>query len=365
MTKDLIHHAVDGIAIEFDRVGGRIETMVIEPDDGAPAVRPLHKAPWAAAGEDLPDSVDLVERQLAGDFFCAPFGKQPGTPIHGWTANGTWDPTGIEDGADGSLTARYRLKEQVQGAEVAKELTLRPGHPFLYQCHRFNGGCGHLPVGHHAMIRVPGGARLSFSKKRCCVTPSDAPETDPARGRSMLAYPQRTHSLAQIGTSGGEIIDASTYPFDSGHEDSLVMAEADGTMGWSAALAERDGFLFFAIKDTRRLPETTLWMSNGGRSYAPWLGRHTCVLGIEETATGCHASGRFESTGALSSEGLPTGIVLEPDKETEIRYGFGAVPVPPGWTEVADIRVGLSELVIKDTSGDSIALPFDGAHFGL
>ena len=365
MTDGLIHHAVEGIAIQFDPAGGRIDTMVIEPADGAPPLHPLHKAPWAATKEDLPASIDLVERRLAGDFFCAPFGKQPGTPIHGWTANGAWEAAGVENGTDGSLTARYRLQKEVQGARVTKDITLRPGHPFLYQCHRFNGGQGHLPVGHHAMIRVPGGARLSFSDKRFCITPGDAPESDPARGRSLLAYPQRAHTLAQIKTASGEVIDAASYPFESCHEDSLVMAEADGTVGWSAALAKEDGFLFFAIKDALQLPETTLWMSNGGRSYAPWLNRHTCVLGIEETATGCHASGRFESTGALSSEGLPTGLVLEPDRETDIRYGFGAIRVPSGWTEVADIKIAQTVLTITDAGGASITLPFDGAHFGL
>ncbi|MDA4844972.1 hypothetical protein [Hoeflea poritis] len=365
MKDGLIHHAVDGISIDFDPIGGRIEAMVIEPSDGTPALRPLHKAPWVDAGEDLPDSIDLVERSLAGDFFCAPFGKQPGTPIHGWTANGTWLPAGTENGADGSLTASYRLQEHVAGASVTKDLTLRPGHPFLYQCHRFRGGQGHLPVGHHAMIRVPGGARLSFSPKRFCVTPNNAPESDPERGRSVLSYPQRINTLAQIKTAGGKTVDAAGYPFDSGHEDTLVMAEADGDIGWSAALAKKDGFLFFAVKDARRLPETTLWMSNGGRSYAPWLSRHTYVLGIEETATGCHASRHFESTGALSSEGLATGLVLKEGAETEFRYGFGAVPAPAGWTEIADIRVRRSELMMTDTGGDSLTLPFDGTHFGL
>lgn len=365
MSNGLVHLAVDGIAIDFDPIGGRIDAMVIEPSDGAPALQPLHKAPWVEAGEDLPDSIDLVERRLAGDFFCAPFGKQPGTPIHGWTANGTWEASDINNGADGSLTACYRLKEKVQGADVTKEFSLSPGHPFLYQCHRFRGGRGHLPVGHHAMIRVPGGARLSFSNKRFCVTPEEPLETESERGRSVLAYPQRSDSLSHIGTAADGTVDAARYPFASEHEDIIVMAEEDGPIGWSAALAKEDGFLFFAIKDARRLPETTLWMSNGGRSYAPWLGRHTCVLGIEETATGCHASGRFESTGALSSEGLATGLILREDLETAIRYGFGAVPAPAGWSEVAGIRVSRSELVMTDTGGDSITLPFDGAHFGL
>ena len=180
----------------------------------------------------------------------------------------------------------------------------------------------------------------------------------------MFAYPQRFRSLSRIRTAAGKEVDARDYPFDQGHEDIVVLAEAGSRIGWSAALAREDGFLFFALKDARRLPETVLCMSNGGRHYAPWLGRHSCVLGIEEVATSCHANGRFESTAEVSEEGLATGLVLGGD-DLDIAYGFGAIPAPPGWTEIADIQPSRALLVLRDIGGDTITLPFDGTHFGF
>ena len=53
------------------------------------------------------------------------------------------------------------------------------------------------------------------------------------------------------------------------------------------------------------------------------------------------------------------------DDDADIRYGFGAIAVPPGWTEVADIQPFKSILVLRDIGGDAITLPFDGTHFGL
>jgi len=364
VTRDDDHLSVDGLSIRFDPVGGRITDMILEPGVGEKPLRPLHRAPWVTEPEALPETVALVERHLAGDFFCAPFGGRPGLPIHGWTANGHWTRDTMETADDGALTARYRLRDPVQGATVTKELILRPGHPFLYQCHRFTGGEGHLPIAHHAMIRVPGGATLSFSEKRFGVTPEAPPETDPALGRSVLAYPQRFTALSEVATADGDVVDASTYPYTKAHEDLIVLAEAHAGIGWSAALARNDGFLFFAVKDARRLPETILWQSNGGRDYAPWLGRHTHVLGIEEAATACHVNGRFDSLDGPSDEGLATGLVLDAPT-TGIRYGFGAAPAPRDWTMVSDIVPSTTDITLVDVGGDSITLPFHGAHFGL
>ena len=39
------------------------------------------------------------------------------------------------------------------------------------------------------------------------------------------------------------------------------------------------------LKNPAQLPVTMLWFSNGGRSYAPWNGRHRDVLGVEDGCT--------------------------------------------------------------------------------
>ena len=124
----------------------------------------------------------------------------------------------------------------------------------------------------------------------------------------------------------------SFYPFAAHHEDLIVLTERPGTrLGWSAAVAVKDGFVFFAVKDAAALPQTVLWMSNGGRDYPPWNGRHRAVIGIEEAATGIHLPGS-------SAEPRP-GIRLEPGTTASIAYAFGAIAVPEGWSRIADITV--------------------------
>jgi hypothetical protein len=347
----------EGITLSFRPEGGVIDGLVIATETGD--LRPLHRAPWLDGGEVLPDHVAPVERRLAGDFFCAPFGDAgPDVPIHGWPANGTWESAGTAARTGGTMTARYRLRETVEGARLTKEIALRDGHPVVYQTHVFEGGAGKIPVAHHAMLHVPGGARLSFSPKSAGRTPSGAPEPDPARGRSILAYPQRFASLAAVRRADGGVADARLYPFDDGHEDLVALSEMPGTaIGWTAALAASDGFLFFAVKDARALPHTVLWMSNGGRSYSPWNSRHRPVIGMEEAVVGFHLAGGGDT------DGLPTGLTLGDGKTTAIRYAFGAIAAPQGWTEVGDIQIAADTITLTDVGGDARVLPFDGGHF--
>jgi hypothetical protein len=355
--------AADGISLIFDPACGVIDRLVITAEAGE--LQPLHRAPWLDSGETLPEHIAPVERRLAGDFFCAPFAQATqDVPIHGWAANGSWESAGIVGSADRSLSATYHLRQSVSGARLTKHLTLCAGHPVVYQSHVFQGGEGHIPVAHHAMLHVPGGAQLSFSPKGAGRTPPAAPETDPARGRSILAYPQLFDALAAVRCADESVTDASFYPFARRHEDVIVLSEMPGgVLGWSAALATRDGFLFFAIKDARLLPHTVLWMSNGGRDYPPWNGRHLAVIGIEEGAVGLHLPAGHCGGDDVSAAGLPTGLSLDESRTTTIRYAFGAVPAPQDWTRVSDIRVTADSLTLTDTGGDTRTVPFLGEHF--
>lgn len=350
--------SANGISLAFNREGGMIDSLVITTGGGE--LRPLHRAPWLDSGETLPDHVSPVEQRLAGDFFCAPFGRtSPDLPIHGWAANGTWKRTDQTGEASGKVTASYRLHQTVEGAQLAKHITLCADHPIVYQSHVFEGGSGTIPIAHHAMVHVPGGARLSFSPKATGRTPASAPETDPARGRSILEYPQVFQTLKATRRADGSSVDAGFYPFAESHEDIVVLSEQPGVeLGWSAALARRDGFLFFAVKDARRLPQTVLWMSNGGRDYSPWNSRHKAVVGIEEAAVGFHLAGVEGGT----SDPI-TGLSLGAGKTTAIRYAFGAIPVPDHWTEVGDIKVASGSITLTDVGGDTRSLPFLSEHF--
>ena len=82
-----------------------------------------------------------------------------------------------------------------------------------------------------------------------------------------------------------------------------------------------------------------LWISNGGRHYAPWNGRHVSVMGIEDVTSYFH-SGLAESAGpnALNRRGIPTTLMLDPKHPATVNYVMAVVAIPAGFDRVQEIR---------------------------
>jgi hypothetical protein len=212
------------------------------------------------------------------------------------------------------------------------------------------------------MIHAPQGAALAFSPKDFGQTPAHDLGTPGDGTRSVLAYPQRFERLDAVRLASGETADAGRYPFAERHEDFLTLFDpSDARIGWSVATTP--GFIFFALKDAAVLCQTSLWMSNGGRPFAPWNGRHTHVLGIEESCSH-FGDGADVSAGEndLSRAGYRTAVDL--GGELAVRYALGAVPLPPGFSHVTDIARTPQGIELVDTGGARHAVPFDTGFFG-
>jgi hypothetical protein len=330
-----------GIRVEFHHQGGAIANLQVQ-DQGQTSA-PLHRAPWAA--DEVPATAPPHQAWLKGDFFCAPFGdgSNDHAPLHGWTANGDWE----------GQAGHYRLTRKVMGAEVTKTLRLQDEHPFIYQSHVFTGGFGAVPVANHAMIALPQGGRITTSALRWCETPATAPESDPAHGRSALAYPARA-PLQAFPLAGGGTVDLGHYPLAPAHEDFVTAIAAPGlAFGWTA-VARASGDLFLSLRRADRLPLTMFWHSNGGRFYAPWSSRHTGVLGVEEGVG--HALLGLSGKEALAAAGQPTALDLGGTQT--VRHIIGSIHWPTA-APVASITPGPGSLTITGQDGTTRTVPFD------
>jgi hypothetical protein len=189
----------------------------------------------------------------------------------------------------------------------------------------FEGGSGCLPVAHHLMLKVNAPIELKFSPYEWIGTPPVAVESDPAMGRSLLAYGETFNKIENTPLATGQFADLSIYPTLENHEDIvMLLSRRNLEKGWVTATCRDEDWMFFAEKDVATLPGTTLWMSNGGRDYTPWNGRHTGVLGIEECCSYFHLGHKASiDPNPLSDLGYPTAIDLNPSKPTRIRYAFG------------------------------------------
>lgn len=348
--------AAAGISLAFSPRGGVLQDLAVQ-DEGA-EIAPLHAAPWAEA--DVPADAPPHQRWLKGDFLAAPMGPGP-QGLHGPAANGDWR---LLPAAPGVL--RAVLDQPILGASVVKELALEDGHPFVYQRHLFIGGSGALPLANHAMIALPGGAKLSFSRKRWFETLAEPLEADPARGRSALAYPRRAEDPAEFPAADGGTVNLHRYPWGECHEDFVTGVEDPASqLGWTAVVRPDRGDLFLSLKNPGQLPLTMLWHSNGGRDYAPWNGRHHACLGVEEGAAlpvlGLSAR---ETPDPLTAAGQPGLVTLDPQGTTEIRHILGAIRWPSGQA-VAGVMLDGDRLTVTGDWGAERQLPIRGGWLAL
>ncbi|WP_395448710.1 hypothetical protein ACHMW7_28560 [Aminobacter sp. UC22_36] len=343
----------EGISAALDLSVGHIAEFVIE--SGGRLLQPLHRAPWIER-DDLPEGLPEGVVRLSGDFLCAPFSRSDveAAPLHGWPANSAWDLI-ADEAISGGRRVSFRLQHKVMGATVEKTLILRDGHPFLYQEHTFTGGSGAISVAQHPMTEMAEGGRLAFSPKRLAATPPDVTEPDPARGAHLLAYPARSSDLTRFPAADGGQTDLTDYDAARRHEDFVTLVEAKhGGMGWTAVARKAEADVVLVLKNPAELPVTMLWISNGGRFYAPWNGRHG-VLGIED---GRSAIGHAASLGDnwLKQEGVETAFTL--GGSIAFRQIVGAMQLeggdPPSQVETLPGRL---RLIFTD--GSQREVPFD------
>ncbi len=321
-------------------------------------LEPLHTAPWLDEPEDnLPADLVPIERNLSGDFLCAPFGAtdDPDVPLHGWSANSAWSLV-----ASQPASARFSLDRTIQGARIEKTATLAADAPLLYQVHAISGGSGGLTAAHHPMMRMAAGGRLFMAPKRVAITP-DAP---PEPGRDRLAYPGRSTDLSAFPAADGGTVDLTRLPIGDAHEDFVALVEADHDgIGWTALIRDAEDDIVFILKEKAALPITMLWHSNAGRDYAPWNGRHKGVIGIEDgRAAGVAGLLAARRENPLNAEGAETVFELADNVTHTIRHVIGCLP-RAGWTRIDDIAVDGATLVLTGENGATRKLPFDAAFF--
>ncbi|MBI5693172.1 MAG: hypothetical protein HZC55_24105 [Verrucomicrobia bacterium] len=339
------------------RLGGHLGPVSFRLDHRT--VSPLSIAPWAE--EPVAKGTPPLLRALRGDFFCAPFGGN-GTPWrgeqhppHGETANANWRLQGVER-TDEGLALRAGLDLRVRRGRVEKVIRLREGEPVVYQRHVISGARGAISVGHHAMVKFPeqeGAGLVSTSRfVRAQVLP-DPFERPEARGYSSLQTGAEFRSLDRVPLLTGGTTDVSVFPARRGYDD-LVMLTADPrlSLAWTAVAFPVQRYAYFALRDPRQLPHTLLWISNGGRHYPPWNGRHTAVMGLEDTASYFHY-GLAESVrpNPVSRRGHATAVRLHPRRPTVISYVFGVVELPAGFRRVAEIRPSAGGIELVSSNG--------------
>jgi hypothetical protein len=325
-------------------MGGHLGPVVFDRSDKK--IQPYSVAPWA---EEKPDaSLPPILQALRGDFFCAPFGGN-GTafrgekhPAHGETANGKWVFESIATDAQ-ATTLHVSLKTTVRPGQVDKKITLVDGQNVVYSLHTLSGMSGPMDLGHHAMLHFPdrpGSGLVSVSPFTYGQVFPQAFESPENRGYNSLLAGAEFSSLEKVPLMNVETTDLTRYPARRGFED-LVMMVADSQLqlAWTAVVFPQERYAWFALRNPKILRNTVFWISNGGRHYPPWNGRHTNRMGLEDVTANFHL-GLAESAkpNPLSEKGFETCLKLNARKPLDVPYIMGIAFLPAGFERVVAIE---------------------------
>lgn len=328
-------------------------------------VEPYSIAPW---GDEVPDLPPVLQA-LRGDFFCAPFGgnetpyKGERHPAHGESANAPWQFQALE-AQEWATTLHLSLETTIREARIEKAITLRQGHTALYCRHRISGMKGKMSFGHHAMLRFPDepeSGRISTSRLyygQVAPLPLEQPE---AGGYSSLEPGALFSRLDRVPGKEGKKIDLSRYPARRGFEDLVMTVHWDRhDLAWTAVAFPAHGYVWFTLKDPRVLQSTVFWISNGGRHYAPWNGRHVNVMGIEDVTSWFHY-GLAESAkpNDLRRNKLQTVREFDPEKPFDVNYIMGVAAIPPEFQRVRAIRPGKGGVTLVSSERHRVEIPLD------
>lgn len=336
--------ASDEVEAFITELGGHLAPVTFERRSRR--ITPYSVAPWTE--ERISPAEPPIIKVLRGDFFCMPFGGNNAAfgkekhPVHGETANARWHFESLEKNA-GKTTLHLNLKTRVRKARVDKTISVADGQNVIYSRHVISGGSGPMSPGHHAMLKFPGEPGSGVVSTSRFVFGQVFPQTfeQPEKGGySFLKPGAEFRSLGAVPGINGETADLTRYPARRGFEDLImIVADAAEPFAWTAVTFPKERYVWFALKDPRVLRQTVMWISNGGRHYAPWSSRHLNVLGLEEVTSYFHL-GLAESAAknAVSAKGYPTTLTLRPDAPLTISYIMGVVKIPPGFDRVERIE---------------------------
>jgi hypothetical protein len=317
-------------------------------------VSPYSLSPWEP--REFPDPPLLSI--LRGDFLCLPFGGQTDGPPHGDPANAEWS---LVSQNDRSITLRQHASDS--GAMVEKILSTRAGHHAVYVEHRISQLDGDYNYGTHPVLDLSGlpegAGRVSVSPFRwASVFPGWF--SDPANGESQaLAEGTVFTDLREVKLAAGGTTDLTRYPARVGNDDLVMMVNEAATpaqpFAWSAVVL--DGYVWFALKTPVDFPATLFWISNGGRSAAPWNRRHLGRLGVEEVCSYFANGVDLSRQNQLADLQIPTTRRFVPHETVSLRMIHAVALTPDGFGSVSRIVPAAgNSVVIHGESGEEITV---------
>lgn len=310
---------------------------------GGQDVAPFYEAPWIASGTraDPP-----ILENLRSEFPCVPFGADyPQASV-----TDEWKPSLQRSEADAALDATdfllhgygtvadwrlVRIDEHSIEIEVeyphtsaikrlVRKITADKNGPNLtFSLTVEARSVVARPIGLHPNFALPGlnGAfRINPGAFKFGIVHPAGPEPGVSRALPGAVF----EDIADVPQSAGGTASFRQLPFAHDTEEILQLCGIDGRV---ELVDEAKGISYGLSWDPADFNSLLLWMSNRGRSYAPWNGRNLC-LGVEPL-TGAFDLGTRAglASNPINRRGVATAAKLDPANPRTIECQFIATPV--------------------------------------
>lgn len=261
-------------------IGGMIAPVYFDLGGGH-SISPLHVAPWRDEG------LSPLMAGLRGEWPCLPFGPArvpdnlpPGWQArqlesgwdHGYCSNHAWD---LIECSSSVLSIGIDLPASDPVARLERHIRPTPDAPCIeveLVIHPRRDAV--IPFALHPTFVVPSeGVEIVGGAYSAVHTYPMSPEP----GISRLQPNSVGQSLKEMPVEGGGTLDLTRLPLPFKTEELLQVANCKPPFVLRYPAQQAEVLLDW---DTRHLPDALLWISNGGRSQAPWCGTHY-ALGIE------------------------------------------------------------------------------------
>jgi hypothetical protein len=297
-------------------------------------VAPFHIAPWFA--EPLPPGLPGILHRLRGEWPCVPFGADAprALPRH-WPSDGaSFEGADIPHGHSSNVDWEL-LAEKPDAIDMA---CLYPDtHPitFLHRSVRPDPKAAalditltvearrpcRLPIGLHPTLRLPKDASVdllppAFREGRVFPLP-----VEPS---SRLVPDATFQTLDSVPALSGASLSLMRLPLEGNSEDLVQLC---GVTGDFVLRYPGEGFQTRLSWNTDHFPSVLLWISNRGRTYAPWNSRHL-ALGIEPVCSAFDLGPAVSNAAnPIASGGTATALDFTPERLFTTSYRIAVEPL--------------------------------------
>jgi hypothetical protein len=273
--------------VSVEDLGGQLgPTLFVLPDGRQ--VAPFQIAPWAddPGGEELPG----ILKRLRGEWPCVPFGSDadrapaagwPGSLAaktvdelpHGFGSNNVWS---FEAAGDGSIALAIDYPEDHPIRGLRRTVTPDPNATALDFTLEIDvrRDC-ELPLGLHPSFRLPtkpGAMRIEVGSDIAGMTfPAPVDES------SIFTQGALLEPWHDVPLKAGGRMDIRQVPLPVQTEE---LVQLMGLPGQGSLWNTAEGYRVKLSWNPEHYPSALLWLSNRGRTFAPWNGRHL-ALGFE------------------------------------------------------------------------------------